>query len=62
MGRKDYILGNDINGPSQWINCDIRYFEMSIIGKFDVIIADPPWDIHMDVMFFIRESSCHMVQ
>ena len=48
--RKDHILGNDVYGPSQWINCDIRYFDMSIIGKFDVVIADPPWDIHMDVL------------
>jgi len=47
-------LGNDVSGPSQWINCDIRYFEMTIIGKFDVVIADPPWDIHMDVRFLER--------
>ena len=38
--------------PSQWIVCDLRYFEASIIGKFDVVIADPPWDIHMDVNIF----------
>ena len=30
----------------QWINCDIRTFDMSILGKFGVIMADPPWEIH----------------
>ena len=37
--------------PSQWVSCDIRYFDSSILGKFDVIMADPPWDIHMDLPY-----------
>jgi mRNA (2'-O-methyladenosine-N6-)-methyltransferase len=39
--------------PPQWINCDVRRFDYSILGKFHVIMADPPWDIHMSVCAFI---------
>jgi len=52
--RKELILSGDNNTgvlPSQWINCDIRNFDCSILGKFDVIMADPPWDIHMDLPY-----------
>ena len=35
--------------PPQWINCDVRKFDFSVLGKFTVIMADPPWDIHMTV-------------
>jgi mRNA (2'-O-methyladenosine-N6-)-methyltransferase len=48
------ILSGDTGNkilPSQWINCDIRNFDCSILGKFDVIMADPPWDIHMDLPY-----------
>ncbi|XP_036002268.1 N6-adenosine-methyltransferase subunit METTL3 [Fundulus heteroclitus] len=37
--------------PSQWICCDIRYLDMSILGKFSVVMADPPWDIHMELPY-----------
>ncbi|EJU06043.1 MT-A70-domain-containing protein [Dacryopinax primogenitus] len=37
--------------PPQWINCDLRKFEYSILGKFHVIMADPPWDIHMSLPY-----------
>ncbi|VDP88158.1 unnamed protein product [Echinostoma caproni] len=37
--------------PPQWINCDIRMLNMSILGKFAVIMADPPWDIHMELPY-----------
>ena len=33
----------------QWIQCDMRYFDMTVLGKFSVVMADPPWDIHMEV-------------
>ena len=52
--RKELILSGDSGNqilPSQWINCDIRNFDCSILGKFDVIMADPPWDIHMDLPY-----------
>jgi len=35
--------------PPQWIDCDVRQFDLSVLGKFHVIMADPPWDIHMSV-------------
>lgn len=31
---------------TQWINCDVRSFDMTVLGKFGVIMADPPWEIH----------------
>ncbi|RXM36590.1 N6-adenosine-methyltransferase subunit METTL3 [Acipenser ruthenus] len=37
--------------PSQWICCDIRYLDASILGKFAVVMADPPWDIHMELPY-----------
>lgn len=36
---------------SQFINCDIRTFPMEVLGKFTVIMADPPWDIHMELPY-----------
>jgi len=36
---------------AQWINCDMRYFDMAVLGKFAVIMADPPWDIHMELPY-----------
>jgi mRNA (2'-O-methyladenosine-N6-)-methyltransferase len=44
--------------PPQWINCDVRRFDYSVLGKFHVIMADPPWDIHMSVRpsLLIRDS------
>ncbi|PFH52664.1 hypothetical protein AMATHDRAFT_139556 [Amanita thiersii Skay4041] len=37
--------------PPQWINCDLRRFDYSVLGKFHVIMADPPWDIHMSLPY-----------
>ncbi|CRL03231.1 CLUMA_CG016432, isoform A [Clunio marinus] len=37
--------------PAQWIQCDLRYLDMSCLGKFAVIMADPPWDIHMELPY-----------
>ncbi|XP_043914176.1 N6-adenosine-methyltransferase catalytic subunit isoform X2 [Protopterus annectens] len=37
--------------PPQWICCDIRYMDFSILGKFAVVMADPPWDIHMELPY-----------
>ncbi|XP_064473303.1 N6-adenosine-methyltransferase subunit METTL3-like isoform X2 [Ornithodoros turicata] len=37
--------------PPQWIQCDLRYFDMSILGQFAVVMADPPWDIHMELPY-----------
>jgi len=37
--------------PAQWIQCDLRSLDMGILGKFSVIMADPPWDIHMELPY-----------
>ncbi|UZJ54292.1 hypothetical protein CBS101457_003612 [Exobasidium rhododendri] len=37
--------------PPQWIDADLKTFDYSILGTFDVIIADPPWDIHMSLPY-----------
>lgn len=37
--------------PPQWIQCDIRYLDMTVLGKCAVIMADPPWDIHMELPY-----------
>lgn len=37
--------------PAEWIQCDLRFFDMSILGKFAVVMADPPWDIHMELPY-----------
>lgn len=37
--------------PPQWIQCDLRYFDMTTLGKFAVVMADPPWDIHMELPY-----------
>jgi mRNA m6A methyltransferase catalytic subunit len=35
--------------PMQWINCDLRNLDLGILNPCDVIMLDPPWDIHMNV-------------
>ncbi|KAJ3140509.1 N6-adenosine-methyltransferase subunit mettl3 [Geranomyces variabilis] len=42
-------VGNPL--PAQWIQCDVRNFDFSVLGKFAVIMADPPWDIHMNLPY-----------
>eukprot|EP00743_Colponemidia_sp_Colp-15_P006993 GILK01007547.1.p1 GENE.GILK01007547.1~~GILK01007547.1.p1 ORF type:complete len:523 (-),score=80.31 GILK01007547.1:38-1570(-) len=37
--------------PPQWINCDLRFLDFTVLGHFDVVMADPPWDIHMDLPY-----------
>lgn len=39
--------------PPQWIQCDLRFLDMTVLGKFAVIMADPPWDIHMELPYGI---------
>ncbi|PWY99576.1 MT-A70-domain-containing protein [Testicularia cyperi] len=40
-----------IQPEPQWIDCDLKNFDYSMLGKFDVILADPPWDIHMSLPY-----------
>lgn len=37
--------------PAQWICCDLRLFDLRVIGRFDVLMCDPPWDIHMSLPY-----------
>lgn len=37
--------------PPQWLDCDLRKLDMTVLGTFDVIMADPPWDIHMTLPY-----------
>jgi hypothetical protein len=36
-----------------YINCDVRYFNFSSLGDFDVVLIDPPW-FHDSFFKFIR--------
>ncbi|KAF8341530.1 MT-A70-domain-containing protein [Cantharellus anzutake] len=55
--KRKLDIGNGPSGPNQsspppqWINCDLRKFDASVLGKFHVIMADPPWDIHMSLPY-----------
>lgn len=37
--------------PAQWIKCDVRKFDFNILGKFSAVIADPAWNIHMNLPY-----------
>jgi len=38
--------------PPQWLQCDVRTLDLSIFqGIVSVIMADPPWDIHMELPY-----------
>jgi mRNA (2'-O-methyladenosine-N6-)-methyltransferase len=49
--RNEEVKNNDTKktqiSETQWINCDLRYFDFRVLGRFNVIMADPSWDIHM---------------
>lgn len=36
---------------AQWVNCDVRTFDFNILGKFAAVIADPAWNIHMNLPY-----------
>ncbi|KAF5837050.1 MT-A70-domain-containing protein [Dunaliella salina] len=40
----------------QWLQCDIRTLDMPVLGKFGVIMADPPWQIHQDLPYGTMED------
>ena len=33
------------------MQCDVRGFQYDVFGKFEIIMADPPWDIHMELPY-----------
>ncbi|KAG6903363.1 hypothetical protein C0995_013116 [Termitomyces sp. Mi166 len=53
LGKTMPVIQTLCQLPPQWINCDLRRFDYSVLGKFHVIMADPPWDIHMSVRSII---------
>ena len=46
---KKKVKTNSITAPVQWINCDLRHFDFNVLGHVNVVMLDPPWDIHMNV-------------
>uniref|UniRef100_A0A1B6DGV4 mRNA m(6)A methyltransferase n=1 Tax=Clastoptera arizonana TaxID=38151 RepID=A0A1B6DGV4_9HEMI len=50
-GKKITSQEATILHPPQWVQCDLRYLDMTVLGKFAVIMADPPWDIHMELPY-----------
>ena len=58
-------LWDSLRSPfvAQWIDCDVRDFDLSSLGKFDVILADPPWDIHMSLPYgTLSDEDMHALQ
>ncbi|CAH0772125.1 unnamed protein product [Bemisia tabaci] len=49
--KKLLVQDKTILYPPQWVQCDLRYLDMTVLGKFAVIMADPPWDIHMELPY-----------
>ncbi len=39
------------DNSTQWLNMDARSMTPSILGSFPLILADPPWDIHMSLPY-----------
>jgi len=36
------------NHPTQYIKADLKQYNLSELGKFDVILIDPPWQEYED--------------
>ena len=36
---------------AQFVNCGIRTFDLRILGDLAVVMADPPWPIHMSLPY-----------
>jgi mRNA (2'-O-methyladenosine-N6-)-methyltransferase len=51
ISKRSVTEGSTILYPPQWVQCDLRHMNMSTLGKFAVIMADPPWDIHMELPY-----------
>ena len=45
-------INTRVDFPPQWICCDLRTIDLKIFrGIAKVVMADPPWDIHMDLPY-----------
>ena len=40
----------------QWVCCDVRKFDLAVLGKFGVIMADPPWAINVGLPYGIMDD------
>ncbi|CAE7333022.1 unnamed protein product [Symbiodinium natans] len=50
--RINELVMKGMDLPAQWIHCDLRSFPLSIFkGLISVVMADPPWDIHMELPY-----------
>eukprot|EP00931_Biecheleriopsis_adriatica_P007566 TRINITY_DN108838_c0_g1_i1.p1 TRINITY_DN108838_c0_g1~~TRINITY_DN108838_c0_g1_i1.p1 ORF type:complete len:711 (+),score=128.79 TRINITY_DN108838_c0_g1_i1:92-2134(+) len=50
--RINELVMKGMDLPAQWIHCDLRTFPLSIFkGRISVVMADPPWDIHMELPY-----------
>ena len=36
---------------AQWISCDVRAFDLRLLGSFGVVLLDPPWPIGIDLPY-----------
>jgi hypothetical protein len=37
--------------PPEWLRCDIRTVDVSVLGEFSVVMMDPPWRIAMNLPY-----------
>lgn len=44
-GPELMLTGDERWQQGTYINCDLRFFELRALGKFDVVYLDPPWRI-----------------
>lgn len=52
-GLSDWLIpgSSKIVYPPQWINADLQTFDLTILGKFDIIHQDTAFDIHMSLPY-----------
>ena len=39
----------------------MRSFDLSILGKFGVVMCDPPWSIHQDLPYGTLEGAAELL-
>ncbi len=44
-GSATSVVAPTSRRPAQWVNVDVRNFDLSVLGQFPVIMADPPWEV-----------------
>ncbi|KIZ04222.1 n6-adenosine-methyltransferase ime4 [Monoraphidium neglectum] len=41
----------------QWVTADVRHFDLTTLGKFQVIMADPPWEINQELPYGLMSDN-----